>query len=97
VNLVLGEPVFESSVLPWHNLYFARWKNNVQHLLADGVTRILPGKAYLYAMAVEMKDLWKIRAPVRSTQEIELSVFDKLIEVKRIIFIITFACENVKI
>jgi hypothetical protein len=32
-------------------------------------------------MAVEMKDLWKIRAPVRSTQEIDLSVFDKLIEV----------------
>ncbi|KZS09051.1 Protein arginine N-methyltransferase 7 [Daphnia magna] len=80
VNLVLGEPVFESSVLPWHNLYFARWKNNVQHLLADGVTKILPGKAYLYAMAVEMKDLWKIRAPVRSTQGIDLSVFDNLIE-----------------
>lgn len=77
----MGEPFFDSSVLPWHNLYFARWKKNLGHLLADGVTRILPGKAFLHAMAIEMKDLWKIRAPVGSTQGIDLSIFDKLIEV----------------
>lgn len=69
-------------MLPWHNLYFTRWKKNVEHLLVDGVTEILPRKAHLYAIAIEMKDLWKIRAPVHSTQEIDLSVFDKLIEVK---------------
>lgn len=52
-----------------------------EHLLADGVTRILPEKAHLYAVAIEMKDLWKIRAPVHSTQGIDLTIFDKLIEV----------------
>ena len=81
MNLVLGEPVFESSVLPWHNLYFARWKDSVRHLLVDGATKILPSKAHLYAMAIELKDLWKIRAPVKSTQGINLAVFDELIKV----------------
>lgn len=83
MNLVLGEPVFDSSVLPWHNLYFSRWIKDIlqEGLLADGVTKILPGKAHVYAIAIEMKDLWKIRAPVHKTQEIDLSIFDKLIDV----------------
>jgi len=79
VNLLLGEPVFQSSVLPWHNLYFAQWRNKHQNLLHDDVT-LLPGKARIYAIPIQMKDLWKIRAPVKTTQKVDLYHFDKLIK-----------------
>ena len=72
--------MFESSILPWHNLFFSNWGKSLNRFLADGVTT-LPGKAHIYAMAIEMKDLWKIRAPVGKTQGIDLLHFDKLIEV----------------
>lgn len=42
---------------------------------------ILPGKGTIYATVVEMKDLWKIRAPVGTTQGIDLCKFDQMIEV----------------
>jgi len=79
VNLLLGEPVFQSSVLPWHNLYFAHWKSQVKNLLDDGVT-LLPGKARICAIPVQLKDLWKIRAPVNTTQKVDLYQFDELIK-----------------
>ena len=72
--------MFQSSVLPWHNLYFAHWKSQVKNLLDDGVT-LLPGKARICAIPVQLKDLWKIRAPVNTTQKVDLYQFDELIKV----------------
>lgn len=80
ISLLLGEPVFQSSVLPWHNLYFAHWKTKLENLLDDSVT-LLPGKARINAIPIQMKDLWKIRAPVKITQKVDLYHFDKLIKV----------------
>ena len=61
----------------------------MQHLLADGVTTtttaaaavVLPSQARIYAMAVSLKDLWKIRAPVGQTQGVDLLPFDRLMDV----------------
>jgi hypothetical protein len=88
---VLGEPVFQSSILPWHNLFFIQWwqqKRSQQwkHLLPtddDGsaVMTTVPARAHIYAMAIDLKDLWKIRAPVRTTQGLDLLHFDQLMEV----------------
>lgn len=80
VNLLLGEPVFQCSVVPWHNLYFAHWKSKVEHLL-DNKAVVLPGKAHVFAIPIQMRDLWKIRAPVGSTQNLDLRHFDELIAV----------------
>lgn len=41
----------------------------------------MPNKAFIYALAIELKDLWKIRAPVGATQGVDLTHFDKLIMV----------------
>lgn len=83
VDLILGEPVFQSSVLPWHNLYFGQWWKSLkqEHLLlmADSVT-VVPGQAHIYAMAIDLKDLWKIRAPIGTTQGLNLKHFDQLME-----------------
>jgi len=79
VNFLVGEPVFQSSVLPWHNLYFAHWKSKIEHLLDDSA-KLLPGKARIYAIPIEMNDLWKIRAPVKTTQKVNLYHFDRLIK-----------------
>lgn len=79
-NLVIGEPFYDSSILPWHNLYFVNQLKGLRHFLTEDV-KILPVKAHIYAIAVEMKDLWKIRAPVCQTQGVDLFHFDKLIEV----------------
>lgn len=81
VNLLVSEPVFASSVLPWHNMYFTQLKKDFASFLTDDVT-IIPGKAHVYVMGIEMKDLWKIRAPVCSSQGVDLTHFDELIMVR---------------
>ncbi len=48
--------------------------------MADSVT-VVPGQAHIYAMAIDLKDLWKIRAPIGTTQGLNLKHFDQLMEV----------------
>ena len=74
-----------------HNLFFIQWwqqKRSQQwkHLLPtddDGIAVMttVPARAHIYAMAIDLKDLWKIRAPVRTTQAMDLLHFDQLMEV----------------
>jgi len=61
-------------------MYFANWKRDYEYLLSNDAV-VMPGKAHIYAIAVEMKDLWKIRSSVGSTQGVDLLPFDKLIMV----------------
>ena len=44
-------------------------------------TRMMPIKATLWALPVHYRDLWKIRAPVGTTEGFDLQPFDKLIMV----------------
>jgi protein arginine N-methyltransferase 7 len=64
VNIVLGDPYFHSSILPWNNLYFWYAKETLSWSLANDA-RIIPSKAYLKGIAVEFQDLHHIKAPVK--------------------------------
>lgn len=75
IDLVLAEPHFSASLLPWHNLYFWYCLNSV-------VTKaiiIMPIKAVLYAIPVHYQDLWKIRAPLHQVQGFDMKHFDDII------------------
>ncbi|XP_069113948.1 protein arginine N-methyltransferase 7-like [Argopecten irradians] len=79
VDLVVGEPYFQSSVLPWHNISY--WYNidQLSNILSVEA-KVFPASMTIRAVAVEFTDLWKIRAPVGICEGFNLQVFDDLIE-----------------
>lgn len=79
VNIILAEPFFNTSLLPWHNLHFWFLLPALSHLLAPG-TVIVPCRAVFRAVAVQFIDLWKIRAPVQCAEGFDLSSFDELVQ-----------------
>ncbi|OWF48041.1 Protein arginine N-methyltransferase 7 [Mizuhopecten yessoensis] len=79
VDLVVGEPYFQSSVLPWHNISHWYSIEQLSSVLADEA-KIFPAGMMIKAMAVEFTDLWKIRAPVGVCEGFNLQVFDDLID-----------------
>ena len=48
--MIVGEPYFSSTLLPWHSLYFWYVRTYVNHLLNDQ-PKIIPYKAHLQAIA----------------------------------------------
>ena len=80
VNMVLSEPYFSSSTLPWHSIYFWYARTEAIQHMAPGA-RVLPGGATIMAVTVEFADLWKIRAPVGLCEGFDITTFDDLIEV----------------
>lgn len=69
-----------SSILPWENLHFWYKKSEMLTKLDENCIT-LPCKGLLYGMAVDFKDLWKIRAPLKNVQGFEMKCFDALIDV----------------
>ncbi|XP_028392540.1 protein arginine N-methyltransferase 7-like [Dendronephthya gigantea] len=84
VDVILGEPFFISSLVPWHDLYFWYASRSVMSNLCDHKIKVNPGSACLKAVAVELDDLWKIRAPLGSVEGFNVQAFDKLIESCRV-------------
>ena len=80
VDILLAEPYFSVSSLPWHDVYFWYARTELANRLSD-VPSVLPCCASLRAVAVEFDNLWRIRAPVRNCEGFDLSVFDHLIMV----------------
>ncbi|KAI0213029.1 Protein arginine N-methyltransferase 7 [Lamellibrachia satsuma] len=78
VDILLAEPYFSVSSLPWHDVYFWYARTELANRLSD-VPSVLPCCASLRAVAVEFDNLWRIRAPVRNCEGFDLSVFDHLI------------------
>lgn len=78
VNLLLGEPFFQTSVLPWDNIYFLYARSDLSSLLSQDCV-VLPGFATIKAVAVEFKDLHKIRAPVERCEGFCLDPLDRLV------------------
>ena len=74
----MAEPFYNKSSLPWHNLTFLHQRKQLSPFLSESVT-VTPTGASLYAIPVEYKDLWKIRAPVRNCEGFDLEHFDKII------------------
>ncbi|KAJ1529336.1 hypothetical protein ONE63_006126 [Megalurothrips usitatus] len=79
VNVILSEPYHMSSILPWENLHFWYQKYEMKNILSESCVT-LPCKGILYGMAVEFRDLWKIRAPLKNVQGFEMKSFDELID-----------------
>ncbi|XP_074864831.1 protein arginine N-methyltransferase 7 isoform X3 [Carettochelys insculpta] len=79
VSVLIGEPFFTTSLLPWHNLYFLYARTAVAMHLTDSVT-ILPQSASLYMMIVEFKDLWRIRSPCGTCEGFDVRIMDDMIK-----------------
>ncbi|XP_031826057.1 arginine methyltransferase 7 isoform X2 [Nomia melanderi] len=75
INLIFGEPYFLTSIVPWENLYF--WYLSSKY--SPQVQRI-PIGATICGVAVEFKDLHKIRAPLGVCEGFDLSLFDELVQ-----------------
>ncbi|XP_044516496.1 protein arginine N-methyltransferase 7 isoform X2 [Gracilinanus agilis] len=79
ISVLLGEPFFTTSLLPWHNLYFWYARTAVTKHLADNIT-ILPQAASLHMVVVEFKDLWRIRSPCGNCEGFDVHIMDDMIK-----------------
>ncbi|XP_045149851.1 protein arginine N-methyltransferase 7 [Echinops telfairi] len=79
VSLLLGEPFFTTSLLPWHNLYFWYVRTAVDQHLAPGAV-VMPQGASLHAMVVEFRDLWRIRSPCGDCEGFDVHIMDDMIK-----------------
>lgn len=80
-SVLIGEPHFSSSTLPWHNLKFWYEKSSLQRLMwpSDSIV-IIPQGFYLKAVGVHFRDLWKIRAPIEVTEGFNLGSYGKVVQ-----------------
>ncbi|XP_012926984.1 protein arginine N-methyltransferase 7 isoform X2 [Heterocephalus glaber] len=79
VSLLLGEPFFTTSLLPWHNLYFWYVRTAVDQHLGPGAV-VMPQAASLHAMVVEFRDLWRIRSPCGNCEGFDVHIMDDMIK-----------------
>ncbi|XP_060131933.1 protein arginine N-methyltransferase 7 isoform X3 [Zootoca vivipara] len=79
VSLLIGEPFFSTSLLPWHNLYFWYARTALASHLTSDVT-ILPQSASLHVMIVEFKDLWRIRSLCGTCEGFDVHIMDEMIK-----------------
>ncbi|XP_071503684.1 protein arginine N-methyltransferase 7-like [Diadema antillarum] len=79
VDLVLSEPFFITSLLPWHNLYLWYAIASLRPLLAPNV-KLLPSRARLMGVAVQFDHLWKFHAPVETLEGFDVRIFDNLVQ-----------------
>lgn len=81
-DVIVGEPFFSFSLLPWHNLHFWAVRHSL-HPLVNPKALTLPRTFALYGVAMHFRDLWKIRAPIGQAEGFQLAAFDRLIEGSR--------------
>ncbi|NXC99506.1 ANM7 methyltransferase, partial [Certhia familiaris] len=79
ISVLVGEPFFTTSLLPWHNLYFWYARTAVSTHLASNVT-VLPQSASLHMMIVEFQDLWRIRSPCGICEGFDVQTMDDMIK-----------------
>ncbi|XP_077371640.1 protein arginine N-methyltransferase 7 [Festucalex cinctus] len=79
ISLLIGEPYFCTSLLPWHSLYFWYCRTTLADLLQPNAT-ILPCSATLHMVAVEFRDLWRIRAPCVTCEGFDVTPMDEMIQ-----------------
>ncbi|KAI7812114.1 protein arginine N-methyltransferase 7, partial [Triplophysa rosa] len=78
ISVLMSEPYFSTSLLPWHSLFFWYCRTAVAQLLHPNAT-ILPSAGTLYIVAVEFQDLWRIRAPCGTCEGFDVSPMDEMI------------------
>ncbi|XP_009571084.1 PREDICTED: protein arginine N-methyltransferase 7 isoform X2 [Fulmarus glacialis] len=79
ISVLVGEPFFTTSLLPWHNLYFWYARTAVTSHLTSSVT-VLPQSASLHVMIVEFQDLWRIRSPCGTCEGFDVQTMDDMIK-----------------
>ncbi|KAF7707638.1 protein arginine N-methyltransferase 7 isoform X1 [Silurus meridionalis] len=79
ISVLVGEPYFSTSLLPWHSLFFWYCRTALSCLLRPDAT-VLPSSATLYMIAVEFQDLWRIRAPCGTCEEFDVSPMDEMVQ-----------------
>uniref|UniRef100_A0A8C6XQ58 Protein arginine N-methyltransferase n=1 Tax=Naja naja TaxID=35670 RepID=A0A8C6XQ58_NAJNA len=79
ISLLIAEPFFSTSLLPWHNLFFWYARTALERHLASDVT-VLPQSASLHLMTVEFKDLWRIRSPCGTCEGFDMRIMDDMIK-----------------
>ncbi|CAB1313941.1 unnamed protein product [Coregonus sp. 'balchen'] len=79
LSMLIGEPYFSTSLLPWHSLYFWYCRTALVRLLTPNAT-ILPCSATLCIVAVEFQDLWRIRAPCGTCEGFDVGPMDEMIQ-----------------
>ncbi|VDO40674.1 unnamed protein product [Onchocerca flexuosa] len=83
VDVIVSEPFYLFSFLPWHNICF--WFM-AHKLLISPESRNLslsPREGIIYAMPVKFDDLWKIAAPFGIMEDFDLTPFDDVINKAR--------------
>lgn len=78
VDLILFEPFFLSSLLPWDNMHMWYLYTSLKHLLSP-TCKIVPTHSTLKMIAVEFEHLWKIRAPLGTVEGFNMEAFDQVI------------------
>lgn len=79
ISVLMGEPYFSTSLLPWHSLFFWYCRTTLAGMLRPGAT-ILPCSATLYMLAVEFQDLWRIRAPCGTCEGFDVGPMDDMVQ-----------------
>ncbi|CAL8374457.1 unnamed protein product [Arctogadus glacialis] len=79
ISVLMGEPYYSTSLLPWHSLFFWYCRTALAKLLRPGAA-ILPRSATLHAAAVEFQDLWRIRAPCGTCEGFDVSPMDQMVQ-----------------
>uniref|UniRef100_A0A3B3Y2W4 Protein arginine N-methyltransferase domain-containing protein n=1 Tax=Poecilia mexicana TaxID=48701 RepID=A0A3B3Y2W4_9TELE len=79
ISVLMGEPYFSTSLLPWHSLFFWYCRTALAGLLRPTAT-ILPCSASLHVVAVEFQDLWRIRAPCGICEGFDVTPMDEMVQ-----------------
>ncbi|XP_072242669.1 protein arginine N-methyltransferase 7 [Leuresthes tenuis] len=79
ISVLMGEPYFSTSLLPWHSLFFWYCRSALAGLLRPDAT-ILPCSASLHMVAVEFQDLWRIRAPCGTCEGFDVTPMDEMVQ-----------------
>ncbi|KAK9708311.1 hypothetical protein QE152_g27260 [Popillia japonica] len=80
-NIVFGEPHYGTSIVPWDNFRLMYLLKPFKDLCDDNI-QVFPKGGVIMAMAVEFRDLHKIRAPLIECEGFKMGPFDELIEVR---------------
>uniref|UniRef100_A0AAX7SIB8 Protein arginine N-methyltransferase n=1 Tax=Astatotilapia calliptera TaxID=8154 RepID=A0AAX7SIB8_ASTCA len=79
ISVLMGEPYFSTSLLPWHSLFFWYCRTALAGLLRPDAS-ILPRSASLHMVAVEFQDLWRIRAPCGTCEGFDVTPMDEMVQ-----------------
>lgn len=94
--MIVGEPYFSSTLLPWHNLYFWYVRTYANHLLKEK-SKVIPFKAQIQAISgekyvnvlistlhfifvVKFNDLHKLRSEISTVEGFNLSIYQTFIQ-----------------